>query len=116
MIRSTRAIDLSEYAKAAEIEIPQYVQPPSGDTINIDASTTILVVEPSVTLATLIVNLPAVPARGNGHKITVLTSQIVTALTLGAGAGNTLLQAITTLAANGFFTFVYRANKWYRCG
>lgn len=67
-------------------------------------------------LATLTVNLPATPP--NGHKITFMSTGGVTALTTTASGGATVLGAPTTLAANGFFTMIYRTatTTWYRNG
>lgn len=98
-------------------EVVQYVTPTTGQTVTVNADTGVLVINPAGTLATLTINMPAgVPARGDGHIITIATSQILTAVTMGAGAGNTAIGAITTLALAGFAAYCYRQTVWYRCG
>lgn len=97
-------------------EMLQYSAPTTGQSITISAGNTALILEPAGTLATLTVTLPIAP--GDGWLVKVSSTAIITALTLSAGAGDTIVNAITTLAAAGFAEYVYRAStlKWYRVG
>ena len=71
--------------------------PLAGDTITLDAQTRQLVINPAGTLATLTINMPAASATMvNGSRIGICTTQVVTALTLGAGTGNTFNPAVPT--------------------
>lgn len=91
----------------------QYAAPTVGQTVEIAASTDVLIIEPAGTLATLTINLPAgVPPS---KRITVASTQIVTALTFG-GNGNTILNGITAMAVGGASEYIFRAanNSWYR--
>lgn len=101
----------SDYPSATP---PQYEVPLTGFSINARGS--ILLIEPVGTLAAGTIVLPSNPL--NGQRFDVLSTQIVTALTLTAGAGDTVLAAVapTTLAANTGLKFFYRlANRtWYR--
>lgn len=92
-----------------------YQSPLTGVTLTTVAGTSKLVLTPAGTIAALTVALP--PAVGNteGATFTIGSSQVVTALTVTAGAGNTLISSPTTIAANGSVTFVWRASNssWY---
>jgi hypothetical protein len=92
----------------------QYVTPASADTISVTASrNTIVLINPSGTIAALTVNLPSSPLTGD--IVTLSSSQIVTVLTVGNG---TLVGTLTTLTVGGFARFCYSstANKWFRIG
>ena len=96
-------------------DIVQYSVPTAGQTVTVNPETTLLILEPAGLLATLTVNMAAgAPANGDGHRLNIMSTQVVTTLTHGAGAGNTLVGALTTIAAVGFATYCYRATKWYR--
>lgn len=74
--------------------------PVTTDVINLDAQTRQLVVNPAGTIAALTVNFPAASATMvNGQRIGVCSTQIVTALTMGAGTGNTFGSTVTSQAA-----------------
>lgn len=92
-----------------------YASPLTGTTITTVAGTSKLVLTPAATIAALTVALP--PAVGNvdGATFTIGSSQVVTALTVTAGAGNTLISSPAAMTANGSVTFVYRASNssWY---
>lgn len=101
--------------------------PLTGDTITIDAFTRQLIVNPAGGIAALTVNLPAASATMvNGQRFGMCGTQIVTALTLGAGTGNTfnptqptaMLVPVVTGAAS-CFEFIYSktsatAGVWFR--
>lgn len=71
--------------------------PLTGATLTLDAQTRQLIVNPAGTIAALTVNLPAASATMvNGQRIGICGTQIVTALTLGGGTGNTFSPAVQT--------------------
>lgn len=95
----------------------QGASPATGATVNITSGRNVyMVLTPAGTIATLLLNLPN-SGQVDGDLCTVCSSQIITAVTLGAGA-LTMVGAITTLALGGFAQFVYRASgtTWFRCG
>lgn len=85
-----------------------------SSTINDHVSSFIL--DPSGTIATYSITMPASPA--DGMELSVSSSQIVTALTMSANTGQTLDGALSTFAANGFSRFIYiqATTTWYRIG
>lgn len=91
----------------------QRVVPTTGQTITPTNAMgdIILVLEPAGTLATLTVNTPSTPV--DGQRFSVMSTQIITALTLAVG---TVIGGLASFAANGFMTLVYNASqtKWYR--
>lgn len=91
----------------------QRVVPTTGQTITPANAMgdIILVLEPAGTLATLTVNTPSTPV--DGQRFSVMSTQIITALTLAVG---TVIGGLASFAANGFMTLVYNASqtKWYR--
>jgi len=101
--------------------------PLTGDTLTLTAQTRQLIVNPAGTIAALTVNMPAASATMvNGSRIGVCGTQVVTALTLGAGTGNTfnptqptaMLVPVVTGAAS-CFEFIYSktsatAGVWFR--
>jgi hypothetical protein len=101
--------------------------PLTGDTLTVTAQERQRIVNPAGTIATLTINLPAAAATMyNGQRIGICGTQIVTALTLGAGTGNTfnptqptaMLVPVVTGAAS-CFEFVYSktsdtAGVWFR--
>lgn len=97
--------------------VTQYAAPVTTDTVSVGAASTNMIINPAGTIAAASVDLPAVPLGGDGANITISSTQIITVLTLGAGAA-TLVGALTAFAANGAATYVYRAadTSWYRCG
>lgn len=71
--------------------------PLTGDTLTLTAQTRQLIINPAGTIATLTVNMPAASATMvNGQRIGICGTQIVTALTLGGGTGNTFNPAVQT--------------------
>lgn len=94
----------------------QYSAPLTGASITIAAASSILVIEPAGTIATATIVLPTTPA--NGTKVDFSTTQTITGLTVSGGGSDTVVNAITTLTANSFASYVYRSStaKWYRIG
>lgn len=97
------------------VEGLQYAAPLTEATVVVAAGTTVLVLEPADTIAALTVTLPA---GADGKVVTISSTEIVTALTLGATGDDTIVNAISEFAADGFVKYIYRASseKWYRCG
>ena len=77
------------------------------------AGTTVLVMNPAGTLATGTITMPAAPA--DGMTISFSSTQQITALTVSANTGQSIVGNPTTLNAGGGASFVYRlANTtWY---
>lgn len=71
---------------------------------------------PAGTLATGTLTMPAAPI--DGQMLTVVSTQIVTALTHSANTAQTLNNALTTLPANVAVTWQFNASKgtWYYMG
>jgi len=102
--------------------------PVTTDIINVDATTRQLIVNPAGTIAALTVNLPAASATMvNGQRVGVCGTQIVTALTMGAGTGNSFGSTVTSQAmlvpavtgAASCMEWIYSktsatAGVWYR--
>lgn len=92
----------------------QRAVPTTGQTVTIaNADVDIsLIIEPAGTLLALTVSMPSTPY--DGQKVSLMSTQILTGLTL---SGGTLVGALTTIAAvNGFASYVYSSSqsKWYR--
>lgn len=92
-----------------------YQTPTTGFSYTFAAGTQVLVMNPSVTLATGTITMPASPA--DGMTITFSSTQQITALTM-AGNGATINNAITLLGAKQAVSYVYRATgtTWYILG
>lgn len=92
-----------------------YLVPATGFTANMARGVRYLVIDPAAGLAAGTVNLP--PAPADGDLATLSSTQLITSLTLGAasGSGQSVADAITTLAAAGAVTYKYIAikNAWY---
>jgi len=103
--------------------------PVTTDVITVDAQTRQLIVTPAGTIAALTVNLPAASSTTpyNGQRFGLCGTQIVTALTMGAGTGNTFGSTVTSQAmlvpvvtgAASCMEWIYSktsatAGVWYR--
>lgn len=88
--------------------------PLTGFSLTIGPGVGYLVLDPAGTLATGTVTMPAAPA--DGQTAGVASSQTITALTVSANAGQTISNAVTTLAPGGVaaYVFVKSNTKWYR--
>ena len=95
-----------------------FVVPVSGFGNTIPSTTSNLnayVMTPAGTLATGTLTMPAGAVQG--QVVNISSHQKITALTLNANAGQTLLDAITTLAAAGFVNYIMDgASTWHRIG
>lgn len=103
------------YGPDDAVAVPaQYEVPLTG--FEIESRSSVVILEPAGTLATGEVVLPDNPI--DGQQFRIISTAVVTAFTLTAGEGDTVLAAVapSTLAANTGLRFVYRlANRtWYR--
>lgn len=91
------------------------VVPTTGQTVTPGADVREYLVNPAGTLAALTITLPASPTMFE-EEIIIVSTQTLTALTVGAAGGNTVAGAPTTLAANGFFRMRLFGTVWRRVG
>lgn len=93
-----------------------YQVPVTGFSITASASDNVILLEPAGTLASGTVIMPASPK--DKQVVRIATTATITALTVSANTGQTLKGAVTTLAANGFASWIYRSTNttWYRIG
>ena len=100
----------------------QYNAPLTGASLTVTAQQRRLILEPAGTIAALTVTLPASTGLVDNQLFGLCTTQVVTALTVTAGSGTTVLNAPTALlvpvatGAASCVEWVYRlANtSWYR--
>jgi hypothetical protein len=87
--------------------------PTAGGTVSIAAGVCEEMIAPVGTLATLTVNLIAAPV--NGQKLRVRFTQIITALTMGAGGSNAIVGNPAAAALGNVVDCVYRTSNttWY---
>lgn len=90
-----------------------YQTPTTGFTYTFAAGVQTLIMVPAGTLATGTITMPAAP--GDGMTITVQSSQQITALSIAANTGQTLVGGTTQLIPNQPLSFVYRLSNttWY---
>lgn len=86
----------------------------TGFTYTFAAGVTTLIANPAGTLATGTITMPAAPA--DGMVITFNSTQIITLLTVNANAGQSIVNAVTTLTAGSGAKYIYRLTNttWYR--
>lgn len=73
------------------------------------------IMTPNAPLASGTLTMPATTFLN--QVVSISTSKAITALTLSANAGQTILNAPTTLAAGGFVNFIMDAsNTWHIIG
>ena len=100
----------------------QYNAPLTGATLTMTAQQRRLIIDPAGTIAALTVVFPTAATLIDNQLMGICTTQIVTALTLTAGSGTTILNGPTALlvpvatGAGSCVEWVYRqANtSWYR--
>jgi hypothetical protein len=100
----------------------QYNAPLTGASLTLTAQQRRLVVEPAGTIAALTVVFPAATTLVDGQLMGLCSTQIVTALTVTAGTGTTVLNAPTAMTvplatgAASCVEWVYRQTNtsWYR--
>jgi hypothetical protein len=91
-----------------------YQTPTTGFSYTFAAGTQVLIMNPAVTLATGTITMPASPS--DGMTICFSSSQIITALTVNANTGQSIVSPVTSLILGGGAVYIYRlANTtWYR--
>lgn len=96
---------------AGVLNTVQYSAPTAGATVAYAAASSILILEPAGTLATLTVTMPA---ASDGSEFRLTSTQIVTALTLTPNGTDTVVTNTTSLAVGVAITYVARSGKWYK--
>lgn len=93
----------------------QYDVPTNGGTTIVSPIASVVVINPAGTLLSLTVTLPALAA--DNKRIRISSSQILTSVTLGAGAA-TIVGSITALVLGGFCEYIFKLSNttWYRIG
>lgn len=99
-----------------------YNAPLTAASITVTSPTRRLILEPAGTIAALTVVFPAATALNDNQLFGLCTTQIVTALTLTAGSGTTILNGPSALlvpvatGAGSCVEWVYRQSNtsWYR--
>lgn len=100
----------------------QYSVPTTGTTITVAAATRQVLIEPAGTLAALTLQLPPASALQDGQRLGYCTTQVITAQTVTAGSGTTVMNAPTAMlvpVATGAascvaWQYVASTTKWYR--
>jgi hypothetical protein len=94
--------------------VSSYQTPLTGFSIQAPSNASKLVLTPAGVLATGTVTMPATPSEG--FEFRLLSTQIVTALTLTPGPGQTIKNAVSTLAAGVGVGYTYSTSTstWYR--
>lgn len=92
----------------------EYVTPTTGFSNTISDTTITYIIDPSGTLATGTLTMPANPV--NEQIITVASTQTITALTHNPNTGQTLKGGLTTITSNGNASWIYRNSNttWYK--
>lgn len=90
-----------------------YQAPTTGFSYTFAAGVNVLVMNPAGTLATGTITMPASPA--DGMTITFSSTKTITALTVNANTGQSIVGAPTVLPANQAGAYVYRLSNttWY---
>lgn len=98
------------------IQAYDYQTPATGFSYTFASGVQTLVMNPAGTLATGTITMPAAPA--DGMTVRFSSSQIITALTLSANSGQSIVSAVTSLVLGGSAQYIYRATNttWYRIG
>lgn len=88
--------------------------PTTGFSFTIGNGTVTQLFNPAGTLATGTITTPASPK--DGQEFYVSTSQIITALTVSANSGQSILNPPTTLALGTGFGYIYdlASTTWFR--
>lgn len=100
----------------------QYSAPLTGTTTTVANTTRQVIIEPAGTIAAHTITLPTAASLTDGQRLGFCTTQIVTALTVTAGSGTTVMNAPTAMlvpVATGAascveWIYVTAHTKWYR--
>jgi len=98
------------------IQAYDYQTPTTGFSYTFASGVQTLVMNPAGTLATGTITMPASPA--DGMTVRFSSSQIITALTVSANSGQSIVAAVNSLVLGGSAQYIYRATNttWYRIG
>lgn len=90
-----------------------YQQPTTGFTITLNNFDWFVILDPSGTLATGTVKMPAAPT--DGQIINIRTSQVITSLTINGNGAAVAGYSTGTLALGGILEAIYKASNttWY---
>jgi hypothetical protein len=105
--------NLQAFGNTVVGQLQHYVAPITGFSLTLGLYDGPVILDPAGTLATGTITLMS-PAL-DGMRVSIRTSQQITALTVNAGAGQSIKGAPTTLALGGTIDAVYRATNttWY---
>lgn len=103
----------SDLNKLALKPVVQSAIPSTGTTVIVNSGTTYLVLNPTVTLSSLTVQLPTPPT--DGQLLVITSTQTITTLALTNG---TTSGTPTTISTTSPFTIMYVATltKWIKVG
>jgi hypothetical protein len=107
---------LTSLTSAIQQPTSQYLSPATGFSITLEGTDdTHLIMTPSTTLATGSIVLPISPGTVDKQRVTVTTSQEITALTV-SGNGAAVVGGPSTISVGGYFELKYdmQTNSWYR--
>lgn len=107
-------LTLADYGKVLRTNTIEFLVPLTGFSYTVANASGVLVMKPAGVLASGTITMPAIPI--DEQKVTLTTTQTITALTHNPNAGQTLNGPATTLSANTPFSWIYRSadNSWYR--
>ncbi len=97
----------------------QNTTPTNGGSTTISNTVSTVTIDPAGVIASHTYTLPTDALTNDGQEIVLTCRQNgVTALTLNAGSGSTIVNAITTISAGQFARYWYRkaVTTWYRIG
>lgn len=90
-----------------------YATPTTGFSITIANATAVEILNPAGVLASGTITMPASPT--DGQETCVSSSQTVTALTVQANAGQSIIAAPTSMSAGGFcYLYNLSTTTWFR--
>ena len=98
------------------LQSTDYQAPTTGFTYTFPSSSQVVLFKPIATLLTGTITMTLAPS--DGMTVTMASTQIITTLVLNGNTGQTVNNAITTLSAGGFASYLYRSadTSWYRVG
>lgn len=91
----------------------QYSTANSGTVTLVDTGDDVQLIQEAALAVALTIAFPATPV--DGQRVFISSIGGITTLTLSTPVGS-IISALTTLAANGIFGYIYRGptTKWYR--
>ena len=98
----------------AEVDTAYVISVPvTGNTVTMSAGESRAIMNPAGTIAVLTITLPSSPVDGQIAHIS--STQIITALTVNAPGGATVMSPPTTLGVNSEYSFLYQVSSttWF---